>query len=210
MSGESQTTSTTAPTTTDLRTLIRVVMNKGSKTQTTSKAKTSTVPVVPLKAKGPQRTKQQPRQSEHGELGDFSRSNSNPTSRSTPTTAFLGYEEVPKTQLHTKHADKPSVIDAETEMVRKAIRIAINTTGGAPSKRAAKHAAGPKMTKSDRVFQAGKGCGVGSSRSVTLGIVKAISAKETGCIVRKEAIDKATSQRNANTTQGNYNPMIVE
>jgi hypothetical protein len=67
--------------------------------------------------------------------------------------------------------------------------------------------ASPKMTRSDRVFQT---CGPGSSKSVAIDAIKAIAAQETGCIVRKEAISLTKSQKNSNTTQGNYNPMIVE
>jgi hypothetical protein len=167
-----------------------------------------------INGKGVQHTKLQPTTKEHGKLGDFTRSNSNPPTR-TNNTAIIGYEEVPKTHLNRKDErdgtnGKADVVEATTEMVRKAIKLALNQTGGAPSKRAVKHMAAPKMTRPDRVFQSGKGCGPGSSRSVTLGIIKAISAKETGCIVRKENISESVSRKNANTTQGNYNPMIVE
>jgi hypothetical protein len=145
---------------------------------------------------------------EHGKLGDFSRSNSNPTSRAVRDSAFLGYEEVPKTRL-TRKDERTNVVDAQTEMIRKAVRIAINTSGGAPSKRAAKRMASPKMSRSDRVF---KTAGPGSSRSATLDAIKAIASEKTGCIVRdpKQAISAEASRKNSNTTQGNYNPMIVE
>jgi len=181
----------------DLLQLIRATLK--SKTN----GRSQSVPAEPLKAKGPQRTKQQPRSDEHGKLGDFTRSNSNPPTR-TNNTAIVGYEEVPKTRFSKKDNGN---VQAETEMIRKAIKLVLNQTGGAPSKKAAKRMAAPKMTRSDRVF---KTTGPGSSRSPVLDRIKAIAATETGCIVRKEAIDKATSQRNANTTQGNYNPMIVE
>jgi hypothetical protein len=172
-------------------------------------------PLPRINGKGVQKTKIQPLavSPEYGKRGDFSRSNSNPISRSVSNSAPVGFEEVTRARLQRrqeKNNKGGQTLDAEFETIRKIVKIAIDGTGGAPSKRAVKHMAAPKMTKSDRVFQAGKGCGVGSSRSVTLGIIKAIAAKETGCIVRKEAIDKTTSQKNANTTQGNYNPMIVE
>ena len=188
--------------------IIRSAMKPKSATQK------SNGPVVPLKARGPQRTKLQPQLAEHGKLGDFTRSNSNPPTR-TNNTALLGYEEVPKTRFsqnktnNAKDADKPT-LTAETEMVRKAIRVALNRTGGAPSKKAAKQMSAPKMTRSDRVFSSSNGCGVGSSRSVTLGIIKAIAHPETGCIVRKESISLTDSQKNSNTTQGGYFPQIVE
>lgn len=188
--------------TTDLKQLIRSIMKNGKATQT------STAPVVVGKAKG---TRRQPRSDEHGKLGDFTRSNSNPPSRSVSNTAIIGYEEVPKTRLSAAHADGQS-ITAETEMIRKAIKLVLSQTGGAPSKRQAKRAASPKMTRSDRVFASGKGCGPGSSRSVTLNTIKAVAATETGCIVRdpNNVITPSQSARNANTTQGNYNPTIVE
>lgn len=210
----------------DLLELIRQSMRDGKNGKTNSAAKlgTSDAPVELLRAKGSPRasqTKLQPRADQHGKLGDFSRSATNsPRSSYTSTTAIVGYEEVPKTHFSQKD-ERAGVLDAETEMILKAVKIALNGTGGAPSKRVVKRAAAPKMTKSDRVFASNKGCGVGSSRSVTLGIVKAIASDETGCIVREQMKDRKTkgplkpltlqqSQKNANTTQGNYNPMIVE
>lgn len=148
--------------------------------------------IKPSNGKGVQKSKLQPRESEHGKLGDFSRSNSNPISRSVSNSVSVGFEDVS---------------EAGDGSLLATIRIAINNTGGAPSKRQAKHMASPKMTRSDRVFSS---TGVGSSRSVTLGIIKAIAHPETGCIVRPEAIPLIDSQKNSNTTQGNYNPMIVE
>jgi hypothetical protein len=169
-------------------------------------------PVKPERGKGPQHTRIKPLEQspEYGRRGDFSRSNSNPVSRSIPTVAVVGYEEVPKTRFTSKHKDNPQLLQAETEMIRKAVRIALNNTGGAPSKRAAKQMASPKMTRSDRVFAAGKGCGPGSSKSPAIDAIKAIAATETGCIVRKEPIKLNVSQKNANTTQGGYFPQIVE
>jgi len=155
---------------------------------------------------------------EHGKLGDFSRSNSNPTSRTVSNSASVGFEEVTRPRLNLKYeANKANgktqssdnSLSAEFETIRKAVRIAIDGTSGAPSKRAVKRMAAPKMTRSDRVF---KTTGPGSSRSATLDAIKAIAAKETGCIVRdpKHVVTAAKSAKNANTTQGNYNPMIVE
>lgn len=195
----------------DLLQLIRAAMKNPSKSkETKSSAKQGPTTVS-------KRTKTAELEKVHGKLGDFSRSNSNPTSRSIPTSATVGYEEVPKTRMNKKDSNNPNnvVLEAETEMIRKAVRIALNNTGGAPSKRAVKQMASPKMTRSDRVFAAGNGCGPGSSKSPTLDAIKAIAAKETGCIVReqmkgKEPLSLRQSQKNANTTQGNYNPMIIE
>lgn len=184
---------------TDLLQIIRAAMKTPNRPTGT---KNQSVPVVPLKTKG---ARLQPRRDEHGKLGDFSRSNSNPPTR-TNNTAIIGYEEVPKTRFSQKHSDSDSLA-AETEMVRKAIKLVLTQTGGAPSKAAVKRSAAPKMTRSDRVF---KTTGPGSSRSVVIDRIKAISATETGCIVRDKGISLSASQRNANTTQGNYNPMIVE
>jgi hypothetical protein len=187
----------------DLLQLIRATL----KSKQTNKPSPQTKPTPPSNGKGVQKVKQQPRTDEHGKLGDFSRSQTNsPRSSFTSNTAIVGYEEVPRTRL-SKTDERKGVVNAETEMIRKAIKLVLNQTGGAPSKRAAKRAAAPKMTRSDRVF---KTTGPGSSRSPVLDRIKAIAAKETGCIVRKEAISSSTSAKNANTTQGNYNPMIVE
>lgn len=170
--------------------IIRAAMKStGAKSSTGSKTKPAQA------AKGVQRSKHQPRLDEHGERGDFSRSNSNPTSQPFSNSAPVGLEDVSG--------------DGDGSLLA-VIRIAINNTGNAPSKRAAKRAASPKMTRSDRVFAAGKGCGPGSSKSPTLDAIKAIAATETGCIVTTKKISLSESQKNANTTQGNYVPMIVE
>jgi hypothetical protein len=50
-----------------------------------------------------------------------------------------------------------------------------------PSKARVRRMAHRKMLPANRVFS--KGCGPGSSRSPTLGTIKAIAAKETYCIV---------------------------
>jgi hypothetical protein len=205
----------------DLLQIIRQAMKSPNKTSK---------PLARINGKGVQKTKIKPLEvsPEYGKRGDFSRSNSNPVSRSVSNSAPVGFEEVTRARLDRKHGpnDRSSKngkedLNAEFETILKVVKIAIDGTGGAPSKRHVKQAASPKMTKSDRVFQSGKGCGVGSSRSVTLGIIKAIAAKDTGCLVREQMKDKKTkeplkpltlteSQKNANTTQGNYNPMIVE
>lgn len=168
---------------TDLQQLIRSVMKQSS----TPKPSKQT-------GKGVQKTKQQPRRDRNGKLGDNTRSNSNPTSRSVNNIAPVGFEDVS---------------EAGDGSVRALIRINLASTGRAPSKRQTKHMAMPKMTRSDRVF--GKGVGVGSSRSVTLGIVKAIAAKETGCIALSDKTAdklpkamKATTSRNDGNVIGGY------
>lgn len=143
------------------------------------------------------KTQTQPRLDEHGLLGDFSRSNSNPISRTVNTTAPVGL-------LDTSGAGDESVLSV--------IRIAIDKLA-IPSKRQVKHMASPKMTNPSRVFDQNKGCGPGSSKSGVIDAMKAIAATETGCLTREQMkgqpISLSQSQKNSNTTQGNYNPMIV-
>ena len=79
-----------------------------------------------------------------------------------------------------------------------------------PSKKQVKQAVSTnKMLPSNRVF---KTAGVGSSRSVILGILKAIAADETGCIVldpgkarRLREVQKPTTLPNSGTTGMRYN-----
>lgn len=148
-----------------------------------------------------QTNKTQPRLDEHGLLGDFSRSNSNPISRTVNTTAPVGL-------LDTSGAGDESVLSV--------IRIAIDKLA-IPSKRQVKHMASPKMTNPSRVFDQNKGCGPGSSKSTIIDAMKAIASKDTGCLTREQMkgqdakpISLSQSQKNSNTTQGNYNPMIVK
>ena len=183
---------------------IRAAMGKPQSTTGASKTQ--------LAARGVQRSKTQVRVDMHGSKGDFTRSNSNPISRPVNNAASVGLEEVTRARLSRTHSkdNASGSLSAEYETILKAVRIAIDGTGGAPSKRAAKRAASPKMTRSDRVFQSGRGCGPGSSKSPEIDAIKAIASPETGCIVRKEGISEATSMKNANTTQGGYFPQIVE
>lgn len=177
----------------DLLQLIRQAMNSKS-TAATNKTPNG---------KGVQRTKKRPPKAIAGQLGDFSRSNSNPPSRTVNNLAPVGFEDM-------SGAGDGSLLAV--------IRLSL-THLSTPSKRQVKHMSSPKMTRPDRVFQLGKGCGPGSSKSPTLSIIKAIAAQDTGCIVREQMKGKdkqplkpltlSESQKNANTTQGNYNPMIV-
>lgn len=179
-------------------------------------AKTTIKPLGPQNGTGVQKAKVRPLEvsEEYGRRGDFSRSNSNPTSRPIRNSASVELEEVTRARLSRSYeqnkenkGNKSTSLNAEFETILKVVRIALDSTGGAPSKRAVKRMATPKMTRSDRVF---KTTGPGSSKSPELDAIKAIAAKETGCIVRKETISESKSMKNANTTQGGYFPQIVE
>lgn len=186
----------------DLLELIRQAMK--SPKQTTRQVN-RTGGTTESKSQATQQSKRQPRRDEHGQLGDFSRSNSNPTSRTVNNSVSVGFEDIS---------------GAGDDSIKALIRINLAKPTN-PSKRQVKRMAAPKMSNSNRAFSSGNGCGVGSSKSPLIGIIKAIAAEETGCIVREQMKDKKTkeplppisltqSQKNSNTTQGNYNPMIVE
>jgi hypothetical protein len=71
-----------------------------------------------------------------------------------------------------------------------------------PSKSQIKRLAGRKMLPSNRVFAS---CGVGSSRSVVLGIIKAVAHEQTGCIVRSPDASKLPKISRSTTSRDTGN-----